>query len=108
LGPLSRRQFLLTSLATSVLLLGNRAFGAAEDLTRLSLQELQSGSRVTTPAYIQACRELDRIRRTIGNIFSSVDLLVTPTTPILPITIEEAKNKPEDWRSIRNTSPFSI
>jgi aspartyl-tRNA(Asn)/glutamyl-tRNA(Gln) amidotransferase subunit A len=63
---------------------------------------------VTTPAYIQARRELDQIRRTIGNIFSSVDLLVTPTTPILPITIEEAKNKPEDWRSIRNTSPFNI
>ena len=74
----------------------------------LTRQELQSGSRVTTPAYIQARRELDRIRRTIGNIFSSVDLLVTPTTPILPITIEEAKNKPEDWRSIRNTSPFNI
>jgi aspartyl-tRNA(Asn)/glutamyl-tRNA(Gln) amidotransferase subunit A len=74
----------------------------------LTRQELQSGSRVTTPAYIQARRELDRIRRTIENIFSSVDLLVTPTTPILPITIEEAKNKPEDWRSIRNTYPFNI
>jgi aspartyl-tRNA(Asn)/glutamyl-tRNA(Gln) amidotransferase subunit A len=47
----------------------------------LTRQELQSGSRVTTPAYIQARRELDQIRRTIGNIFSSVDLLVTPTTP---------------------------
>jgi aspartyl-tRNA(Asn)/glutamyl-tRNA(Gln) amidotransferase subunit A len=74
----------------------------------LTRQELQSGSRVTTPAYIQARRELDQICQTIGNIFSSVDLLVAPTTPILPITIEEAKNKPEDWRSIRNTSPFSI
>jgi hypothetical protein len=68
----------------------------------LTRQELQSGSRVTTSAYIQAHRELDRIRRIIGNIFSSVDLLVMPTTP------EEAKNKPEDWRSICNTSPFNI
>jgi Asp-tRNA(Asn)/Glu-tRNA(Gln) amidotransferase A subunit family amidase len=45
LGTLSRRQFLLASLATSALLLGDRAFGAAEDLTRLSLQEASNSVR---------------------------------------------------------------
>jgi aspartyl-tRNA(Asn)/glutamyl-tRNA(Gln) amidotransferase subunit A len=74
----------------------------------LTRRELQDGSQVTASAYIKARRELDRIRRIIGSVFSRVDILVTPTTPILPITIEESKTRQEDWLSARNTYPFSI
>lgn len=74
----------------------------------LTRRELQAGSQVTAAAYIAARRELDRRRRLIGSVFSRVDILVTPTTPILPITIEESKTRQEDWLSARNTYPFSV
>jgi aspartyl-tRNA(Asn)/glutamyl-tRNA(Gln) amidotransferase subunit A len=50
------------------------------------------------------------VRRTINDVFAEVDLLVTPTTPVPPITIEEASNMSpnpagEIW--LRNTRPFN-
>jgi len=47
-------------------------------------------------------------------VFSTVDLLVTPTTPILPQTVEEAVSNPTVPApggvapSLRNTQPFDI
>jgi aspartyl-tRNA(Asn)/glutamyl-tRNA(Gln) amidotransferase subunit A len=51
------------------------------------------------------------VRRTVSHVFAEVDLLITPTTPVPPITIEEASNMPpppppgEVW--LRNTRPFN-
>jgi aspartyl-tRNA(Asn)/glutamyl-tRNA(Gln) amidotransferase subunit A len=64
---------------------------------------LEAGARVTSEAYIRGRRELDRIRRTVGSVFSTVDLLITPTTPVPPSTIERAE---AGAASLRNTSPF--
>jgi hypothetical protein len=36
---------------------------------------------------------------TRGSVFSRVDILVTPTTPILPITIEESRTRQESISS---------
>jgi aspartyl-tRNA(Asn)/glutamyl-tRNA(Gln) amidotransferase subunit A len=75
---------------------------------------IEGGSRVTTSAYIEGKRELDRLRRAVGTVFSQVDLLVTPTSPILPQTVEEAVNSPYVpppggvAPSLRNTQPFDI
>ena len=64
-----------------------------------------------TVAYVEARQELDRVRRAVTEVFSKVDLLVTPTTPVPPITITEALNMSPDpagelW--LRNTRPFNV
>jgi aspartyl-tRNA(Asn)/glutamyl-tRNA(Gln) amidotransferase subunit A len=64
---------------------------------------LEAGARVTAEAYINGRRELDRLRRTVTAVFSTVDLLITPTTPVPPSTIEHAE---AGAASLRNTSPF--
>jgi aspartyl-tRNA(Asn)/glutamyl-tRNA(Gln) amidotransferase subunit A len=71
-------------------------------------RNLQLGSGVTTTAYIQSRRELDKARRAIGAVFSKVDLLVTPTTSVPPPTIEEAVRLGIELEMIRNTAPFNV
>jgi aspartyl-tRNA(Asn)/glutamyl-tRNA(Gln) amidotransferase subunit A len=44
----------------------------------------------------------------IGQTFSNIDLLVTPTTPVLPPTIEEAVRLGIEVQLIRNTTPFNV
>lgn len=61
-------------------------------------------------SYIQARQHLDRLRRSIDDVFSEVDFLITPTTPVPPITIDEALHMSPDpagelW--LRNTRPFN-
>jgi aspartyl-tRNA(Asn)/glutamyl-tRNA(Gln) amidotransferase subunit A len=78
-----------------------------------TLARLRPGANVDTVTYIQARRELDYTRRTIGQIFQTVDALVTPTSPILPPAIAEFtgdRNGSSDFviRNIRNTSPFDV
>ena len=54
--------------------------------------------------------DLDRVRRGVGEVFSKVDFLVTPTTPVPPITIKEAMNmspEPAGELWLRNTRPFN-
>jgi len=58
-------------------------------------------------------RELERLRRDILNVFSHVDVLITPTSPLLPPTIAELQAAPEKLRPteltmLRNTRPFSV
>jgi aspartyl-tRNA(Asn)/glutamyl-tRNA(Gln) amidotransferase subunit A len=77
-------------------------------------RRLQAGSTVTAAAYVEGRRELDRLRRAVGEVFSTVDLLVTPTTPISPVTIKEGVDDPGTppaggvALSLRNTQPFDI
>ncbi len=66
---------------------------------------LEGGARITTEAYIRGRRELDRLRRAVPAVFSTVDLLITPTTPVPPATIERSEGSPT---SLRNTSPFDV
>jgi aspartyl-tRNA(Asn)/glutamyl-tRNA(Gln) amidotransferase subunit A len=76
-------------------------------------QLIAAGAAVTAAAYIEGRRELERLRRSVGSVFSSFDLLITPATPVPPITIEEAA-EPEARapfgvpRALRNTEPFDI
>jgi aspartyl-tRNA(Asn)/glutamyl-tRNA(Gln) amidotransferase subunit A len=71
-------------------------------------RNLEQGSKVTLAAYLQSRRELDTLRRVIRNTFSNVDLLVTPTTAVLPPTIEDAVRLGIEVELIRNTSPFNV
>jgi aspartyl-tRNA(Asn)/glutamyl-tRNA(Gln) amidotransferase subunit A len=77
-------------------------------------QRIEGGSRISVSAYIEGKRELDRLRRAVADVFATVDLLVTPTTPILPQTVDDAVNNPTVpppggvAPSLRNTQPFDI
>jgi aspartyl-tRNA(Asn)/glutamyl-tRNA(Gln) amidotransferase subunit A len=71
---------------------------------------LAQAATVDTVAYVTDRFALERVRRTAGNPFAEVDLLITPTTPVPPITIEEASTMSpnpagEVW--LRNTRPFN-
>jgi aspartyl-tRNA(Asn)/glutamyl-tRNA(Gln) amidotransferase subunit A len=78
-----------------------------------TLARLRPGANIDTVTYIKARRELEHTRRTIGQIFQTVDLLITPTSPILPPAIAEFpadRNGSVDFvnRNIRDTSPFDV
>jgi len=87
-----------------------------------TLTRIRTGAEITTPAYIQARRELAQTRRTIGQVFQTVDAIVTPTTPVPPLAIAEfstdvstsiekaapAIRNTSPLVSIRNTSPFNV
>jgi len=77
-------------------------------------RRLEGGSMVTAAAYVAGRRELDRLRRAVRDVFTTVDLLVTPTTPIPPVTVQEGVNDAGTppaggvAPSLRNTQPFDI
>jgi aspartyl-tRNA(Asn)/glutamyl-tRNA(Gln) amidotransferase subunit A len=79
----------------------------------MTRQRIAGGATVTAAAYIEARRELDRLRRSVGSVFSNVDLLITPTSPLPQMTIEEGAipEVPPPGAvslSLRNTYPFDI
>jgi Asp-tRNAAsn/Glu-tRNAGln amidotransferase A subunit and related amidases len=89
-----------------------RYFASTAELYRPWMRDrLAQAAAVDPLSYVIGRRELDLVRRAINAVFSTVDLLVTPTTPVPPITIEEALNMTtpplpgELW--LRNTRPFN-
>jgi aspartyl-tRNA(Asn)/glutamyl-tRNA(Gln) amidotransferase subunit A len=71
---------------------------------------LRAAAEVTTPAYIQARRELAQLRHDSRKAFASVDALVTPAMPTPPRTIMEARDDDPATRppDLRNLGPFNI
>ena len=86
-------------------------FDASPELYGRWMQErLKQAAAMDTVAYVQARQELDRVRRCVADVFAKVDLLITPTTPVPPITISEALNmspEPAGELWLRNTRPFN-
>jgi aspartyl-tRNA(Asn)/glutamyl-tRNA(Gln) amidotransferase subunit A len=87
-------------------------FANAPELYRPWMRDrLAQAAAADTAAYVTDRFALERVRRTVNDVFAKVDLLITPTTPVPPITIEEALNMPtppppgEIW--LRNTRPFN-
>jgi len=73
-------------------------------------ERLAQAASADTVAYVTDRFALERVRRTINDVFAEVDLLITPTTPVPAITIEEALTMSpapagEVW--LRNTRPFN-
>ena len=87
---------------------------APEKYQAMTRRRLEAASRVTTGAYIEGRRELDRLRRAVAGVFTAVDLLITPTTSMLPATVDAALADPGTpppggvAPSLRNTQPFDI
>jgi aspartyl-tRNA(Asn)/glutamyl-tRNA(Gln) amidotransferase subunit A len=78
-----------------------------------TLRRIRTGENISTADYIRQRNELERARRTIRNVFSTVDLLVTPTTPIPAPSIAELKANPDALRPaelklLQNTRPINV
>ena len=78
-----------------------------------TLRRIRTGEKVTAAAYIQKRRELDKLRQEIDGTFAEVDLLVTPTAPVLAPSFAELEADPAGLRArelllLRNTRPFNV
>ena len=75
-------------------------------------ERLKQATTIDTVAYVKGCQEMQRIRRSVRKVFDDVDLIITPTTPVPPITISEALNMalpgPTGELWLRNTRPFNM
>ncbi len=77
-----------------------------------TLTKLRMGASIDAPAYIQAHREIDALRRTAPDIFKDIDVLVTPTSPVVAPKFADWPAKFEDVVAaettlLRNTRPFN-
>jgi aspartyl-tRNA(Asn)/glutamyl-tRNA(Gln) amidotransferase subunit A len=97
--------------AFEVFALHRKYFKESPDLYGTWIRErLKQGAAVDPLDYMLALDDLDCVRRSVGEVFSEVDFLVTPTTPVPPITIREALNmspEPAGELWLRNTRPFN-
>ena len=78
-----------------------------------TLRRILSGQNVSLASYIQTRRQVDQWRRDVRKVFDSVDLLITPTTPVPPAKIAELLADLDRLRSnevlaLRNTRPFNV
>ena len=85
----------------------------AEKYQPETLRRIRSGAEITAPAYIGKHRELQRMRRSVLDVFEQVDLIITPTCPVLPPAIADLEAQPDLLRPkelimLRNTRPFNV
>jgi aspartyl-tRNA(Asn)/glutamyl-tRNA(Gln) amidotransferase subunit A len=78
-----------------------------------TLKRIRAGAEISGPDYINARRQLDRYRRSAWKIFDGVDLVVTASTPVPPLTISELLADPDHLRAKEilaspNTRPFNL
>jgi aspartyl-tRNA(Asn)/glutamyl-tRNA(Gln) amidotransferase subunit A len=78
-----------------------------------TLRRIRQGEGISRAEIEQWRREQKKIRSEIGRVFEDVDLLITPTTPVLASTIAELKQDPELLRPreillLRNTRPVNV
>ena len=75
-----------------------------------TLERITRGADVPAADYIEVMYDLELARKAIDDVFSDVDVLVTPTLARLPITIEAAQESPvaATLELIENTSPFNV
>src|SRR4029077_3225615 len=64
-----------------------------------TLRRIRTGANISQESISERRRELEQVRREIGEIFEKVDLLVTATTPIPAPSVTELKEYPERFRT---------
>jgi aspartyl-tRNA(Asn)/glutamyl-tRNA(Gln) amidotransferase subunit A len=78
-----------------------------------TVRRIRSGETVSAGEYIVRRRELEEARRSLRAFFADVDVLVTPTMPMVAPAIAELKANPDELRPaelrlLRNTRPFNV
>jgi aspartyl-tRNA(Asn)/glutamyl-tRNA(Gln) amidotransferase subunit A len=79
----------------------------------MTRRRLEQAANISAADYVSARREMERLRWQADSAFSSVELLVTPTTAIAPISIESGyldPPLPPDGTPVefRNTHMFDV
>ena len=87
--------------------------GSADKYQPETLRRIMAGEKVTANEYQQKKAELLELRRKAARIFDDVDLILTPTVPVLPPDIADLQAHPEQLRPaeivmLRNTRPFNV
>lgn len=78
-----------------------------------TLRRIRSGAAISAGDYLARSHELQLLRRRAGALFAEVDLIATPTAPMLAPSFAEIAAAPETLRSrelmlLRNTRPFNV
>jgi aspartyl-tRNA(Asn)/glutamyl-tRNA(Gln) amidotransferase subunit A len=77
----------------------------------VTLERITAAGSFSAADYIDSRRQLELARRAIPATFEEVDLIVTPTVPVMPTRIENAEI-PETATgaesTVRNTAPFNV
>ncbi len=78
-----------------------------------TLRRIKTGANITRDEYLHRRTELEGARHSIRQVFETVDVIVTPTTPIAAPAIAELQENPELLRPrelllLRNTRPFNV
>ncbi len=78
-----------------------------------TLRRVRTGENISDEQFQAALRELGNLRREVGSIFDSVDVLVTPTTPIpaprvSDLTSNVDQSRPTELVLLRNTRPANV
>lgn len=85
----------------------------AHDYHPETLRRISTGTDVTASNYIEKHQQMQRIRRQMIDTFAEMDLLITPTCPVLAPAIAELEAAPDQLRPtelvmLRNTRPFNV
>jgi aspartyl-tRNA(Asn)/glutamyl-tRNA(Gln) amidotransferase subunit A len=78
-----------------------------------TLRRIRTGADIKAADYIHRRQELEKARRDIGKVFETVDVFITPVTPVPPAIIAELKENPDRLRPVeilllRNTRPGNV
>jgi len=77
----------------------------------VTLERILAAGEFAMTEYVEARRELALVRHAIADVFADVDLLVTPTCPVLASTIADAEipaTASGAESTVRNTFPFNL
>jgi len=77
-----------------------------------TLRRIQAGVDIAASALSQARQKLEVIRRSVAQVFETVDLLITPTTCVPPFAIADLLDsntlRDKELLMLRNTRPFNM
>ncbi len=87
--------------------------GSADKYQPETLRRIMAGEKVTADEYQRKKAELLELRRKAARVFDDIDLVLTPTVPVLPPVIADLRAHPEQLRPaeivmLRNTRPFNV
>ncbi len=77
-----------------------------------TLKRIQAGADITDSALNQAREQMEEIRRSMADVFKTVDLLITPTACVPPFAIADLLDpktlRDKELLMLRNTRPFNM
>jgi aspartyl-tRNA(Asn)/glutamyl-tRNA(Gln) amidotransferase subunit A len=76
-----------------------------------TLPRIVNGKQVGLEAYIEARRELELLRERMRDGLAGVNVVLTPTSPILPPSLDEfagAEARTLELKMLRNARPFNV